>query len=123
MEKTTEKLRVGIWGLGHAGYGMHCSEIDWYPDEIEIVAACEMPRGCHSAAESVRWIRKTIMVEPANKRQVTDIYRDLYLAIRKNVPFPITLEETIGNVKVMDAIKKQNPDFRQKADVFGCETF
>ena len=99
--------------------------------------ACEMPRGrrsadpgtppiggsFHSDAEPVRWVRKTIMVEPADKRQVTDIYHDLYLAIRKHVPFPVTLEEAIGNVKVMEEIKKQNPRFRQKADVFGCKTF
>jgi len=99
--------------------------------------ACAMPRGnaCadpntppfagsfHSQDESLRWIRKTIMVEPANGRKVTDIYHDLVQAIRNGVPFPITTEEAVENVRVMEEIKKQNPQYRQKEDVWGCETF
>ncbi len=40
MAKTP--IRVGIWGAGRAGYGMHCHEIDRYKDEFEVVAVCDL---------------------------------------------------------------------------------
>ena len=38
----TNPVKVGIWGLGRAGYGMHCNEIDLYKGELEIVAGCDI---------------------------------------------------------------------------------
>lgn len=40
MAKTP--VKVGIWGLGRAGYNMHCNEIDLYKGELEIVAGCDL---------------------------------------------------------------------------------
>jgi len=37
----TKKIKVGIWGIGRAGWGMHCGELGNYPDKYEIVAACD----------------------------------------------------------------------------------
>ncbi len=41
---TAEKnpIKVGIWGLGRAGWGMHCYEIGQFPDEFTIVAGCDL---------------------------------------------------------------------------------
>ena len=75
--------------------------------------------GAFGCVPNQKWIRKTIMVEPANNANVNDIYHHLYLAIRENVPFPITLEETMAVVKTTEKIKLQNPAFRQKLDEFG----
>ena len=36
-----QKIKVGIWGLGRAGWGMHTNELDRYKDEFEIVAGCD----------------------------------------------------------------------------------
>ena len=36
------KIKVGIWGLGRAGNGMHVSEIRHYPQLFEIVAGCDI---------------------------------------------------------------------------------
>ncbi len=36
------KIRIGIWGIGRAGWGMHCSELDKYTHEFEVVAACDL---------------------------------------------------------------------------------
>ena len=38
----SKKVRVGIWGLGRAGRGMHTSEIKVHSDKLEIVAACDI---------------------------------------------------------------------------------
>ena len=34
-------VRVGIAGLGRAGWGMHCPELDQYPELFKIVAVCD----------------------------------------------------------------------------------
>ena len=35
-------IKVGIWGLGRAGYSMHCKELDAYADEFKVVAGCDL---------------------------------------------------------------------------------
>lgn len=35
-------IRVGIVGLGRAGMGMHCYELDRFPDRFVVVAACDL---------------------------------------------------------------------------------
>lgn len=37
-----KKIKVGVWGLGRAGWGMHCAELDLCPDKFEIVAGCDV---------------------------------------------------------------------------------
>ena len=39
---TSKKIRIGIAGIGRAGWGMHCSELDKYKNLYEIVAACDI---------------------------------------------------------------------------------
>ncbi|MBQ7650126.1 MAG: Gfo/Idh/MocA family oxidoreductase [Victivallales bacterium] len=39
-EKTP--IKVGIWGLGRAGFGMHTKELQKYNDEFTVVAACDI---------------------------------------------------------------------------------
>ena len=34
-------VRVGVVGLGRAGWGMHCPEIEQYPELFKIVAVCD----------------------------------------------------------------------------------
>lgn len=36
-----EPIRVGIAGLGRAGWGMHCPELDTYPGMFRVVAVCD----------------------------------------------------------------------------------
>ncbi len=37
-----KKIKVGIWGLGRAGYGMHSHEIAFFPEMFELVAGCDI---------------------------------------------------------------------------------
>ena len=37
-----DKIKVGIWGIGRAGWSMHCGEMGRYPEMFEIVAACDI---------------------------------------------------------------------------------
>lgn len=37
----TSPIRVGVVGLGRAGWGMHCPEIEKYPALFKIVAVCD----------------------------------------------------------------------------------
>ena len=36
-----DKIKIGIIGLGRAGYGMQCSELHQKKDQFEIVAGCD----------------------------------------------------------------------------------
>ncbi|MBQ6471608.1 MAG: Gfo/Idh/MocA family oxidoreductase [Victivallales bacterium] len=40
--KKNQRIRVGIWGIGRAGFGMHLPEIARYSDKFEVVAACDI---------------------------------------------------------------------------------
>ena len=62
-------------------------------------------------ANKPEWIRKTIMVEPANNASMNDIYGHIYNTIRKGIPFPVKPEEAFEVVRWTDKIKKQNPQF------------
>ncbi len=37
-----DKIKVGILGIGRAGWGMHCGELGKYPELYEITAACDI---------------------------------------------------------------------------------
>ncbi|MCI5778369.1 MAG: Gfo/Idh/MocA family oxidoreductase [Lentisphaeria bacterium] len=67
--------------------------------------------GGFSGRTPLRWIRKTIMVEPASGHNFYSIYHELYRAIRDSVPFPITVEQALEVVRVTNEIKRQNPEF------------
>ena len=36
-----DPIRVGLAGIGRAGWGMHCGELAKYPDQFQLVAACD----------------------------------------------------------------------------------
>jgi scyllo-inositol 2-dehydrogenase (NADP+) len=38
----TKPIKIGIVGLGRAGWGMHCEELELRKDTFEIVAACDI---------------------------------------------------------------------------------
>ena len=63
------------------------------------------------SANKPEWIRKTIMVEPANNATMNDIYGHIYNTIRKGIPFPVKPEESFEIVRWTEKIKKQNPQF------------
>jgi scyllo-inositol 2-dehydrogenase (NADP+) len=49
-----KKIKVGIWGLGRAGFGMHIPEIERFPEMFEIVA------GCDTAQDRIQGTRKKL---------------------------------------------------------------
>lgn len=52
------KIKVGIWGAGRAGYGMHIGEIGKFPDMFEIVAVCDiLPDHCEEFAKKVEGVK------------------------------------------------------------------
>jgi len=57
-------------------------------------------------SEVLKWVRKTIMTEPANGFDGSEIYPSLYDAIRNGKPFPITVEEACQVLDVTFAVKK-----------------
>jgi predicted dehydrogenase len=56
--------------------------------------------------EELQWRRKTIMVEPATKCNTFVIWKHLYEAIREDIPFPITIDEAVEVVRIIDMAKK-----------------
>ncbi|MBQ4329510.1 MAG: Gfo/Idh/MocA family oxidoreductase [Lentisphaeria bacterium] len=87
----------------------------------DAVASADTPplTGSFGWRPNWKWIRKTIMVEPANQWNTECIYHHIYLAIREGVKFPITAEEAFAVVRATEKIKLQNPAFAQKFDEFG----
>ncbi len=46
----TDPIRLGLLGLGRAGWGMHCPELKGKEDKFRIVAACDLVRAKRDAA-------------------------------------------------------------------------
>jgi len=72
------------------------------------------PRGADPATpgtsfgtpEKLRWVEKTIAVKP---KKTYDIWEELYRAVRRGAAFPITLDEAVGNMKVISDAKRSTP--------------
>ena len=53
-----KKLKVGIWGAGRAGYGMHIGEIEKCSDMFKIVACCDILEDhCEEFAKKVKDVK------------------------------------------------------------------
>lgn len=54
----TNRIKVGVWGAGRAGYGMHAGEVERSSDQFEIVAVCDiLPDHCEEFAKRVEGVR------------------------------------------------------------------
>ena len=64
----TNPIRVGIIGLGRAGWGMQCQELDGFQDKFKVVAACDIERDRRELARAKFSCR--------TYRQIADILAD-----------------------------------------------
>lgn len=64
------------------------------------------PGSGFGSGEDLKWIEKTIPVKPRKKVDMTMIWDDLYDAVRNRGKFPITLDESIEVMKVVDLARK-----------------
>lgn len=60
--------------------------------------------------EEVRWIEKTLDVNPSTPMQMENIWVAMYQSIREGVPFPVTVTQGIAVVEVVEAVKR-NTEF------------
>jgi scyllo-inositol 2-dehydrogenase (NADP+) len=61
------------------------------------------PGNSFGSPEKLFWIEKTIPIKP---KQTYDMWNELYKAIRKGAKYPITLDEAVGNMKVISDAKR-----------------
>ena len=60
-------------------------------------------------SEVLRWEEKTIQVVPKSEGDDSHlIWQALFNAVRKNKPFPITIDEAVEVVRVVDVVKKNS---------------
>lgn len=69
--------------------------------------------GYGNVVDKIRWVEKTIKVAPKPKTQMSDIWGHLYETIRNRKKFPITLEESVQVMEVVEKVKAGTP-FRMK---------
>jgi len=69
-------------------------------------AKSSTPSGGFGSPDKLKWIEKSIPVKP---KRTYDIWDELYKAVRKGSPFPITLDEAVEVMKVVSAAKKGTP--------------
>lgn len=65
--------------------------------------------------EQIPWIEEKVKIEPAGN--LPDIWENrivfhLYQALREGVPFPVTSEQAFEVMRVIEEVKKQNPQFK-----------
>lgn len=81
---------------------------DFEPVECHAIAENPPVSGGFGNTEKLQWVRKTIMVEPEHACSPSDIWNHLYAAIRKGVPFPITIDQGLEVVRVCATAKKDS---------------
>lgn len=64
------------------------------------------PAMTFGSKDNLKWIEKTIPVDPKKKTSMTMIWDDLYQAVRNRKRFPIALDEAVEVMKVVSAAKK-----------------
>ena len=65
--------------------------------------------------QKIPWIEKEVKVEPTGAPEdlwETATVLNLYKALREGVPFPVTSGHAIEVARVMEEVKKQNPQFK-----------
>jgi scyllo-inositol 2-dehydrogenase (NADP+) len=55
------------------------------------------------------WVEKEIPVKPKMRCGVNDIWRHLYAAIREDVPFPITMEQSLQVMEIIEQARRGTP--------------
>lgn len=70
------------------------------------------PGATFGAPETLRWIEKTMPVNPRRKVNVSTIWEELYGAIRQGGRFPISIDEAIEVMKVIAMARKPAARFR-----------
>ena len=72
------------------------------------------PGDALGAPDDLKWIEKEIPVKPKLKVNVTSIWKYLYESIVDKKPFPITLDESVAVMKVIDEVKSGTKFERRK---------
>ncbi len=58
------RIKIGIWGLGRAGFNMHRSELEFYKNEFDIIAACDIEQErCDKFVEQLPSCQATTDIE------------------------------------------------------------
>ncbi|MHB9106776.1 MAG: Gfo/Idh/MocA family protein [Armatimonadota bacterium] len=68
-----------------------------------------VPRAGFGSPEALPWVEETIPVQPALDVKMTSIWDYLYRTIREGEPFPITLDEAVGVMEVISAVRVGTP--------------
>jgi len=61
------------------------------------------PGDSFGSHDKLDWVEKTIPIKP---KKSYDMWEELYKAIRKGGKYPITLDEAVGNMKVISAARR-----------------
>jgi scyllo-inositol 2-dehydrogenase (NADP+) len=96
-------------GLESSGDEIHLRYLDPKKKLKPRRAKSATPKQGFGSPDSLKWIEKTIPVAPASGATMTSIWDHLHAAIRRGQPFPITLDEALGVMRVISAARKTSP--------------
>jgi predicted dehydrogenase len=65
--------------------------------------------GSFGTPDALTWVRETVMVASPTGEDTPSIWDHLYAALRQGKPFPITLDEALEVVRVIDRVRQGTP--------------
>ena len=107
-------IRLGILGLGRTGWGtrggLECTgnqlRLRTLDPQVQL-APCKANPGdrgeTFGTPEELPWIEETILANPSHP---TDIWEQLYAAVREGNHFPISLDQAVEVMKVISRARK-----------------
>ncbi|MEI7900503.1 MAG: Gfo/Idh/MocA family oxidoreductase [bacterium] len=67
------------------------------------------PLGSFGTAETYRWLETQIPVKPQAESGMSLIWEHVFLAIRENKPYPVSLDTAIETMRILTLVKKESP--------------
>ncbi|MDQ8192880.1 Gfo/Idh/MocA family oxidoreductase [Coraliomargarita sp. SDUM461004] len=64
-------------------------------------------QNAYADQEEINWIEEHIKVAPSKPIDMHSIWEALYLAIKKDIPYPISIQQAVAVVKITDEVKSK----------------
>ena len=96
--------------LSLSGNNLHIRRLDSAHPLARRRASVRTPKlGSFGTPETLPWIEEDVVVEASEAFSMHAMWIHLHAAIRRNKPYPITLDQAVEVMRVVDSARKESP--------------
>ncbi len=93
-----------------SGKTIHLRHLDPAAKLARRRASVRTPKlGSFGTPETLPWLEQDVVVEPSDAFSMRAMWNHLHAAIRRNKPYPITLDQAVEVMRIIDVARKDTP--------------